>query len=126
MQLVLAIGCESLALVYAGVEFSQVNFVPFYIAAAIGLASLHVVSWLSIPRRLISPLCYRVWSNVLLALLMFSWICLAIGFVWPELLRGRDVINLFALVGCAVVAPVATLLASAVLRIFSRGKVRAD
>ena len=126
MRLDLAIGCDSSLLVYTGVEFSQVSFVKFYIAGGIILACLHLVSFLSIPRRLVSPNFYRVWSNVLLALLMLAWICLAIGFIWPELLRGRDVFNLFALVGCAVVAPVATIVASVVLRVFRRLRVRAD
>lgn len=116
-MLIVPIAARQARVVPAGVEFSQVDFGPIYIAGAVVLALFHLVSVASVPRRLLSARAYRLWISVLLSLLALFWVDLAVAFSRPELMRGRDLLNLFLLIGCPVVAPLTTLAVSAWLRL---------
>jgi len=106
--------------VLAGVDFSQVDLTAFYLRIGLTFAALHGVSLAAIPGRLLSPRCRRAWRSSLVVLLALGWAVVAIGFVQPELIRGRDLLNLFSVIGGLVVAPLVTLAASLTLRIRRR------
>jgi uncharacterized membrane protein YGL010W len=104
----------------AGVDFSQVDLSPLYLRIGLALAVLHLVSLAAIPARLVSPRLRRTWRSSLVALLALGWATVFVGFRWPELIRGRDLFNLFSLVGGLVVAPLVTLAASLAIWLLRR------